>query len=49
MQLNWPRKIPRLSYFKWKEPLVAGANVGMIFMMAVEQEYDELNFCDQGF
>ena len=22
----------------------AGANVGMIFMMAVEQDYDELNF-----
>ena len=22
----------------------AGANVGMIFMMAVEQEYDELNY-----
>lgn len=27
----------------------AGANVGMIFMMAVEQEYDELNFAIQAF
>lgn len=27
----------------------AGANVGMIFMMAVEQEYDELNFAIQQF
>lgn len=27
----------------------AGANVGMIFMMAVEQEYDELNFAVQAF
>jgi 3-hydroxyacyl-CoA dehydrogenase len=27
----------------------AGANVGMIFMMAVEQEYDELNFAVKAF
>ncbi len=27
----------------------AGANVGMIFMMAVEQEYDELNFAIKAF
>ena len=27
----------------------AGANVGMIFMMAVEQEYDDLNFAIQTF
>lgn len=27
----------------------AGANVGMIFMMAIEQEYDELNFAVQTF
>ncbi|MCC7333254.1 MAG: 3-hydroxyacyl-CoA dehydrogenase/enoyl-CoA hydratase family protein [Flavobacteriales bacterium] len=27
----------------------AGANVGMIFMMAVEQEYDELDFAIQAF
>lgn len=27
----------------------AGANVGMIFMMAVEQEYDELDFAVQAF
>lgn len=27
----------------------AGANVGMIFMMAVEQEYDELNFAIKSF
>lgn len=27
----------------------AGANIGMIFMMAVEQEYDELNFAIQQF
>ena len=27
----------------------AGANVGMIFMMAVEQEWDELNFAIQAF
>jgi 3-hydroxyacyl-CoA dehydrogenase len=27
----------------------AGANVGMIFMMAIEQEYDELNFAIKAF
>jgi len=27
----------------------AGANVGMIFMMAIEQEYDELNFAVKAF
>lgn len=27
----------------------AGANVGMIFMMAIEQEYDELNFAVKSF
>jgi 3-hydroxyacyl-CoA dehydrogenase len=26
-----------------KLELLCGANIGMIFMMAVEQEYDELN------
>jgi len=26
-----------------------GANIGMIFMMAVEQEYDELNFAIKQF
>jgi len=31
------------------ENFSAGANVGMIFMMAVEQEYDELNFAIQAF
>lgn len=31
------------------ENFSAGANVGMIFMMAVEQEWDELNFAIQAF
>jgi 3-hydroxyacyl-CoA dehydrogenase len=31
------------------EHFSAGANVGMIFMMAVEQEYDELNFAIKTF
>jgi 3-hydroxyacyl-CoA dehydrogenase len=31
------------------EHFSAGANVGMIFMMAVEQEYDELNFAIKAF
>ena len=31
------------------EHFSAGANVGMIFMMAVEQEYDELDFAIQAF
>ncbi|MBL4668952.1 MAG: 3-hydroxyacyl-CoA dehydrogenase/enoyl-CoA hydratase family protein [Flavobacteriales bacterium] len=31
------------------ENFSAGANVGMIFMMAVEQEYDELNFAIKAF
>ena len=31
------------------ENFSAGANVGMIFMMAVEQEYDELNFAIKQF
>lgn len=31
------------------ENFSAGANVGMIFMMAVEQEYDELNFAIHSF
>ena len=31
------------------ENFSAGANVGMIFMMAVEQEYDELDFAIRAF
>ena len=31
------------------EHFSAGANVGMIFMMAIEQEWDELNFAIQSF
>jgi 3-hydroxyacyl-CoA dehydrogenase len=32
-----------------KQQISVGANIGMIFMMAVEQEYDELNMAIKTF
>jgi 3-hydroxyacyl-CoA dehydrogenase len=43
-QIDYPKKnIKGLPLVTASEFFSVGANIGMIFMMAVEQEYDELN------
>jgi 3-hydroxyacyl-CoA dehydrogenase len=48
--LIWQKKDYKgLVIYNTGQNFSAGANVGMIFMMAIEQEYDELNFAIKAF
>jgi 3-hydroxyacyl-CoA dehydrogenase len=42
--IEWPKKLKGLVIGNEGPNFSAGANVGMIFMLAIEQEYDELDF-----